>query len=93
MLTVETRVMAPPDVLIRELDGEAVLLNLVSESYFGLDEVGARMWQVLTTSESIETAHAQLLAEYEVEPERLRQDLLALVTQLAGHGLVELHRD
>ena len=93
MLTVETRVVVPPDVLIRELDGEAVLLNLASESYFGLDEVGARMWQVLTTSESIETAQAQLLAEYEVEPERLRQDLLALVTQLAGHGLVELHRD
>ena len=93
MLTVDTRVVAPPDVLIRELDGEAVLLNLASESYFGLDEVGARMWQVLTTSESIEAAYDQLLAEYDVEPERLRQDVLDLVDQLAAHGLVDLSHD
>jgi hypothetical protein len=83
------RVVVPPDVLINVIDGESVLLNLKSECYFGLDDVGTRMWQVLTDSASIGTAYETLLAEYEVEPEKLRQDLDALIEELVGHGLVE----
>jgi len=36
-----------PDVLSQEVDGETVLLNLNSENYFGLDEIGTRIWQLL----------------------------------------------
>lgn len=89
-LSFNTRISAPADVLIRELDSEAVLLNLNSESYFGLDEVGTRMWTLLTTSETIQAAYDGLLAEYEVEPERLRQDLLELLDKLIAHGLVDV---
>jgi hypothetical protein len=89
-ISLNTRVVAPPDVLIRDLDGESVLLNLNSESYLGLDQVGTRMWHVLTTSESIQAAYEILLDEYEVEGDRLRQDLIGLVEQLATYGLVEL---
>jgi hypothetical protein len=89
-LSFNTRVSTPADVLIRDLDGEAVLLNLNSEAYFGLDEVGARMWHHLTTATTIQAAYEQLLAEYEVEPDRLRQDLLDLIEKLVTHGLVDL---
>jgi hypothetical protein len=84
------RVTVPKDVLVRILDGEAVLLNLDSESYFGLDEVGARMWTLLTESDSIQTAYDALLEEYDVEPEQLRADLTDLIDQLAQHGLITL---
>jgi hypothetical protein len=89
-ISLNSSLSAPADVLIRELDGEAVLLNLKSEAYFGLDEVGTRMWQVLTTSESIEAAYETLLAEYEVEPARLHQDLTGLIDRLVEHGLLEV---
>lgn len=92
-ISLNTRVVAPPDVLIRDLDGESVLLNLNSESYFGLDQVGTRMWHVLTTTDSIQAAYEILLDEYEVEGDRLRQDLMGLVEQLATQGLVELSHD
>ncbi len=42
-----SRVAAPRHVLVRALDRESVLLNLETERYFGLDEVGTRMWQLL----------------------------------------------
>jgi len=83
------RIVVQPDVLVNVIDGESVLLNLKSESYFGLDEVGTRMWQVLTDSGSIQAAYETLLAEYEVEPEKLRQDLERLIEQLVAHGLLE----
>jgi len=85
------RVSTPADVLMQELDGESVLLNLQSETYFGLDAVGTRMWQVLVASESIQVAYEALLSEYEVEADQLRGDLQDLLRQLMEHGLVELH--
>lgn len=64
MVTMTQRYVVSPDVLFREVDGEAVLLNLDSETYFGLDPVGTRMWQVLTESPSLDDARTTLLAEY-----------------------------
>jgi tRNA A37 N6-isopentenylltransferase MiaA len=84
------RVLVPVDVLIRELDGESVVLNLKSERYFGLDEVGTRIWTALSMSESIQSAYELLLCEYEVDAERLRLDLQNFVEQMVEHGLVEV---
>lgn len=80
----------PADVLVNVIDGQAVLLNLKTERYFGLDEVGTEMWRVLTSSDSIESACTALLAEYEVEPERLRADVLDLAQTLIENGLLEV---
>ena len=82
------QVTAPDDVLVRVLDGEAVILNLDSESYFGLDEVGTRMWTLLTESASIQAAYDVLASEYEVEPAQLKTDLVDLICQLQENGLV-----
>ena len=82
------RVAVPDGVLISQLQEESVILNLDSERYFGLDDVGTRFLTVLTTSESIEAAHAKLSREYDVDPQVLRQDLLALVEKLVDQGLL-----
>ena len=81
-------VAVPDGVLISNLQEESVLLNLDSERYFGLDDVGTRFLTVLTSSESIEVAHQQLAAEYDVDPQVLRQDLLALLEKLVDQGLL-----
>lgn len=83
------QVSVPTDILMRELDGEAVLLNLNSERYFGLDKVGTRMWTALCKFESIQAAYEVLISEYDVDADLLRRDLNALVEKLLKHGLVE----
>jgi len=82
------RVAVPDGVLISHLQEESVILNLESERYFGLDDVGTRFLTVLTTSESLESAYETLSSEYEVDPQVLRQDLLALVEKLVDQGLL-----
>jgi hypothetical protein len=67
-----------------------VLLNLKSETYFGLDEVGTRMWSVLTSTPSIRAAVDLLEAEYDAETGELQADVKALVERLREEGLVEL---
>jgi hypothetical protein len=82
------RVTVPDGVLISHLQEEAVILNLASERYFGLDDIGTRFLTVLTSSESIEAAYEQLTAEYDVDPWVLRDDLGALVEKLIDQGLL-----
>jgi hypothetical protein len=88
MISLETQVSAAPGVLVRELDGEAVLLNVQTEQYYGLDEVGTRMWAVLTGSSSIQAALETLLAEYEVDAATLERDLLQLAQDLVAADLL-----
>lgn len=90
MLTFSDRAAAPTHVLVRLLDQESVLLNLETEQYFGLDETGTRMWQLVTTSPNIDAAYEALLAEYEVPPEMLRENLTELLGHLIDHGLLQV---
>lgn len=81
------------DVLFRMIGDEAVLLNLKTELYLGLDPVGSRMWQLLTTSPSLQAAYDALLQEYEVLPDRLRQDLDRFVGDLLEQSLIEIRSE
>ena len=74
---------------MRELDGESVILNLASENYFGLDDIGTRMWQLLENLGSVQNSFDSLLLEYDAEPEQLALDLQTLVSELIKLGLLE----
>jgi hypothetical protein len=81
------KVVLSPQAMFQEIGGEGVILDLASASYFGLDEVGVRLWQLLKTDPSLQAAHETLLQEYAVEPAQLEQDLIKLVGQLVEAGL------
>jgi len=85
------RVEVPKHVLVCLLEKEAVFLNLEAEIYYGLDETGTRMWQLLTAAPNIENAYEELLSEFDVAPELLRQNLMELVGQLVDKGLLRVH--
>ncbi|HJY27862.1 MAG TPA: PqqD family protein [Pyrinomonadaceae bacterium] len=82
------RVRVPDDVLISNLQQESVILNLDSERYYGLDDVGTRFLTVLNDSESIEAAYNVLRDEYDVDAQSLRQDLFELVEDLVKQGIL-----
>jgi hypothetical protein len=85
-----SRVNTAPDVMLRVIGEESVILNLKNELYLGLDPIGTRMWMVLHSAPSIQVAYELLLAEFEVEPEHLRRDLDKLLDQMVEQGLIEL---
>ena len=78
-----------PDVLFRELEGESVLLNLATEQYYVLDDVGTRMWQLLAKHGEVDAVIPQLMEEYDVSEDRVRGDLGSLIAGLAAAGLVK----
>lgn len=78
------------DVLIQEVGGEAVLLDLASERYFGLDPVGTRIWALISEGRNLQSVRETLCAEYDADPARIESDLLALVSELAQAGLIKV---
>jgi hypothetical protein len=82
----------PAQVLHREVDGQMVLLDLATEQYFGLDEIGADIVGRLTRL-PYDEAIVALTADYEVDPDTLRRDVSELVESLIGAGLLERARD
>jgi hypothetical protein len=90
MVSFTDRAATPAHVLVRFLDRESVLLNLETEQYFGLDETGTRMWQLLTGSPNIDAAYQELLAEFDVEPGLLRSNLTELLSRLVDSGLLQV---
>jgi PqqD family protein of HPr-rel-A system len=85
-----SRFKIPTEVMARQVGDETVILDLVSGTYFGLNPVGARIWQLIAEGASHEETLQQLLLEYSVAPEDLRRDLDALLTELQQHGLLAL---
>ena len=77
-----------PDVVFRELEGEAVLLNLDTGIYFGLNASGTRMWRLIVEHRSLDRVLAALQREFDAPPEQLESDLLAWVSQLEAQGLL-----
>ncbi len=77
-----------PEVISQEVSGETVLLDLESENYFGLDEVGTRIWQLIKQTSDLQAIYNTLLEEYEVDEQRLQSDLDVLLGEIAGLGLV-----
>jgi hypothetical protein len=78
----------PDEVIFRELDGEAVVLNLDTGIYFGLDAVGTRIWRLLEERKPLKAVLDTLIDEYEAPPDRLQRDLLAFVERLDTKGLL-----
>jgi hypothetical protein len=90
MVSFADRAETLPHVLVRFLDKESVLLNLETERYFGLDETGTRMWQVVTSAPSIDAAYRELQQEFDVESELLRLHFTELLGRLVDNGLLQI---
>ena len=91
-LTLNDSIFVSEDVLFRELDDEAVLLNLKTGIYFGLNPLGTRIWQLIVEERSLARVLEKVLHEYDVGRSVLETDLLALGRQLCSSGLAEIAR-
>ena len=91
-LSLEHSVTVTDHTVFRELSGEAVLLQLDEGIYYGLDDVGTRLWQLMLEHTLLQRAFDAALAEFDVNADDLRRDLLDLAQQLVDRGLLSVSR-
>jgi hypothetical protein len=90
MIDFTLRAIIPTDVVMREIAEESVILDLNTSTYYGLEGIGTRIWQVVTTSANLQQAFDTLLSEYDVNVETLADDFTKLLEELVAFGLLEL---
>lgn len=90
MLTLDADLHIPAHVSFSIVGQDAFLLNTQTNKYFSLEEVGARLWELLNDGQSLRDGYQVILGEYEIDPAQLEQDLLEFLNHLLENGLVEI---
>lgn len=89
-LSVHSVVVATPEQVSCSLGEESAILNLKNTVYYGLDPVGARIWNLLQQPRTVGDLRDALLAEYEVDEDRCERDLLGLLEKMRDEGLIQV---
>lgn len=89
-MNLNKKIIFSDTVFAQEVDGEMVLLDMTSENYFGLDEVGTSIWQAMQENAALQSVLNTLLEQYDVEEEVLKNDLIIFAERLQESGLVEV---
>lgn len=91
-MNLHNKVTIPPQVLVNKIDDELVILDLASNTYFGLNSVGAHIWSFLSEGKTLaETCH-QMLNKYAVAPNEIERDVVNLTNELLSKNLVQLQQ-
>lgn len=75
-------------IVSAELGGEAVLLDVETGQYFGLDETGTAIWHLLIEGLDAQQIHDRLLAQYDVDTAQLRNDVADFLSHLEANALI-----
>jgi len=89
-ITLSSIVVASRDQVASDLGGETVLLGLRTARYYGLADVGARIWELLREPISVSNVCETIAREYDVMPERCKADVLRFLEDLAEQELIEV---
>ena len=90
MISTTTQVKAGTDQVSCELNQETAILDMKTGVYYGLDPVGARVWELIQQPQTAASIIESLLDEYEVPSEECTRDVLALLTDMREHALIEI---
>ena len=90
MISGHSSVVAAKDQVSSDLGKEVAILDLKAGVYYGLDDVGAQVWNLIQRPRTVNEIRDILLEKYDVERERCERDLLALLRRLAAEGLIEV---
>jgi hypothetical protein len=86
----DTVVVVAPDQVSCALGDEAAILHVTKSVYYGVNPVGASIWNLLKTPKTVREIRDALLQEYEVEAGRCERDLFALLEKLCEEGLIRI---
>jgi PqqD family protein of HPr-rel-A system len=85
-----TKIVVAQDAISCDLDGEAVILHVGSGTYFGLNPIGAEIWNRIREERSVSEICEQLMTEYDVSKEQCETEVMALLHRLSEQGLVQM---
>lgn len=89
-LTRDSTVVASPEQTSSRVGEEVVVLGLEEGVYYGLDAVGARVWELIREPRAVADICETIVREYDVDDDRCARDVLDLLAALAERRLIEI---
>ena len=89
-LSLQTTVIVSSQQISCPLGDEAAILNMKNSVYYGMNPVGATVWNLLKQPKTIAEIRDAIIEEYDVEEKRCEQDLLTLLEEMRSEGLIEV---
>lgn len=93
MINDDSFVRINKDMTHSDLEGETVILDLKSGVYYGLNETGTSIWNLIQRPQSVQEIISAILLKYKIEPERCERDVKSLLQELADNGLIEINNE
>jgi hypothetical protein len=89
-ISIDSVVVVTDDVVSCDLDGEAAILNIKDGVYYGLDPIGAKIWNLIQKPILLDNVLKVIMDEYDVDKDRCKNDVLELIEKLIDNGLVKI---
>jgi hypothetical protein len=90
MISSSSIVVASKEQVSCDLNGESVILNFKSGTYYGLNPVGSYIWSLIQNPKTVGQVEEAVLEHYEVDPSECERDLLELLNELSENELVKI---
>lgn len=90
-IELDTTVVATEEQVSSTLDGEEVILDLSSGTYYGLNHVGRRVWLLIQSPRSVRSVCDHMVEEFDVSRERVEKDVLALLNEMRAEDLIQVN--
>ncbi len=87
-MNLNQKVAISQQVIAREVGDQLIILELTGGTYFGLDAIGARIWQLMSKGKDLAEICEDMLDEYDVSPEELKRDIIILLEELSTRQLI-----
>lgn len=82
LLPLETKIVRAQGILASAIDDEMVMANLKTDTYYGLDPVSTRIWQLIETPQALAAICETLVTEFTVDLETCQREVAAFVQEL-----------
>ncbi len=90
MLSLDSTIVINPDAVYSDIEDEMVILNPTNGEYYGLNPVGAVVWKAAQSPVKVSVVRDAILNSFEVSPEECERDLLELLEDMLGQGLIRV---
>ncbi|MCG5062166.1 MAG: PqqD family protein [Limnoraphis sp. WC205] len=93
MINDDSFVRINKDMTHSDLEGETVILDLKSGVYYGLNETGTSIWNLIQRPQSVQEIISAILLKYNIEPQLCEQEVKNLLQELANNGLIVIQNE
>ena len=90
LINLKTTVQASTKIVTSKLDDEVVMMSADKGTYYGLDDIGSRVWELLASPRTVSSVCYILVGEYDVTRDECEKDVLAWLNELADQNLVRI---